>query len=77
MRTHKHTDLFKLPEPERNGAEQHYAARRLSAMRDTLEEVLQFSSDVFEKWRYMYEHRTVEVSMGELQLAFGALQDGL
>ena len=50
---------------------------RLPAMRGTLEEVLQFSGDVFEKWRYMHEHSQVDVSMGELQLAFGALQDGL
>jgi hypothetical protein len=77
-KTHKHADLFALlPEPERNGAEQRYAAWRLSAMRGTLEEVLKFSSDLFEKWRYMHEHGTVEVSMGELQRAFGALQDGL
>jgi hypothetical protein len=76
--THNHSKLFaELREGDRKLAGQRYAARRLSAIRGTLDDVLAFGADVFVKWRYMHEQSSVTASMGEIQRAFGALADGL
>jgi hypothetical protein len=77
-KTHKHRDLFALlPATDKCDTEQRYQAYRHPAMRATLEEVLNFSSDIFETWRYPHEHSHVVVSTGEMQRAFRALADGL
>lgn len=75
---HNHADLFaKLPASDKKDAEERYRARRHPAMRATLAEVLTYSANVFEDWRYMHEHHHVEASMGEMQRAFAALADSI
>ena len=77
-RTHDHAALFaKLPAPEQQQAGRLYQTSRHPAMRATIEEVLAFSADAFERWRYLHEHQQVEASMGEMQRAFNALVHGL
>jgi hypothetical protein len=71
---HNHADLFaKLPASDKKDAEERYQARRHPAMRATLAEVLTYSANVFEDWRYMHEHHHVQASMAEMQRAFEAL----
>jgi hypothetical protein len=73
-KTHNHADLFAaLPLAARQAADQNYQAKRHPAMRATLAEVLNFSANAFEKWRYLHEQPFVEASMGEMQRAFAAL----
>jgi hypothetical protein len=73
---HSHAKLFaELPETDKQEAEDRYQAQRHPAMRATLEEVLTYSANVFEKWRYLHEHPHVEASMGEMQRAFESLAD--
>jgi hypothetical protein len=75
---HKHVELFDLLSlSERKESGQRYRASRHPAMRATIEEALAFSSDVFERWRYIHEHQSVEASMGEMQRAFNALAHNL
>ena len=77
-RTHDQAALFaKLPAPEQQQAGRRYQTSRHPAMRATIEEVLAFSADAFERWRYSHEHQQVEASMGEMQRAFNALVHGL
>lgn len=76
--THDHAKLFAgLPPAEQASAAGRYRASRLSGMRATLQEALDYSASVFEMWRYSHEHQTVEASMGEMQRAFDALAHGL
>ncbi len=77
-KTHNHANLFdRLPLSERKESGQRYRASRHPAMRATIEEALAFSADVFERWRYIHEHKWVEASMGEMQRAFNALAHDL
>jgi HEPN domain-containing protein len=70
---HSHSDLFALlPEAEQQVAGQIYQANRHSAMRETLAEVLDFSTKAYERWRY-HNERPEEASLGEVQRAFDAL----
>jgi hypothetical protein len=70
---HSHSDLFALlPEAEQQVAGQIYQANRHSAMRETLAEVLDFTTKAYERWRYHHE-RPAEASWGEVQRAFDAL----
>ena len=76
--THDLATLFaKLPAPEQRQVGRRYQTSRHPAMRPTIEEALAFSSDAFERWRYLHEHQYVEASMGEMQCAFNALVHGL
>jgi hypothetical protein len=76
-RTHNHADLFaKLPASDKKDAEERYQARH-PAMRATLSEVLTYSANVFENWRYIHEHHHVQASMGEMQRAFESLADSI
>ena len=53
---HSHSDLFALlPEAEQQVAGRIYQANRHSAMRETLAEVLNFSTNAYERWRYHHE----------------------
>ena len=70
---HSHSDLFALlPEAEQQVAGQIYQANRHSAMRETLAEVLDFSTNAYERWRY-HNEQPAEGSAGEMQRAFDAL----
>jgi hypothetical protein len=77
-RSHDHANLFgKLPAADKKDSEQRYNASRHPAMVATIEDALNYSCDVFEKWRYMHEYSQVDVSMGEMRRAFTALADDL
>jgi hypothetical protein len=77
-KTHNHAKLFDhLPLSERKESGQRYRAIRHPTMRATIEEALAFSAAVFERWRYIHEHQSVEASMLEMQRAFNALAHDL
>jgi HEPN domain-containing protein len=70
---HSHSDLFALlPHAEQQVAGQIYQANRLSAMPETLAEVLNFTAKAYERWRY-HNEQPAEASLGEMQRAFDAL----
>ena len=70
---HSHSDLFALlPDAEQQVAGQIYQANRHSAMRETLAEVLNFSAEAFERWRY-HNEQPAEASLREMQRAFDVL----
>jgi HEPN domain-containing protein len=76
---HNHSLLFgKLPDTEKKAIEQQYVARRNNAaFRATLADVLSYSAETFQDWRYMHEKQgSVQASLGEMQRAFAALADG-
>jgi HEPN domain len=76
--THDHLKLLnKLPPDVRDQADKEYQSRRHPAMRKTLTEALAFSAEVFVKWRYAYEHPSVQASGGEMFHAFAALTTGV
>jgi hypothetical protein len=75
---HDHSALYALMrDVEKQEADQRYQSSRHPMMRATLAEALDFSAEVFMKWRYIHEHGPLQANMGEMQRAFAALADGI
>jgi hypothetical protein len=77
--THSHIDLFaKLPQSERTADEEEFRALlNIPMVRTTQTDVLAFSARAFKQWRYLHERHHVKASMGEMQRAFRALEQGM
>lgn len=67
-----------MPPQEQTDAEAKFQKLvNIPLTRNSLVDVLAFSSKVFEHWRYMHEHPNVEASGGEMERAFDALAAGM
>ena len=76
-KSHNLATLFaKLPASERREITQRFrASRQPGAL--TLGQLLAYSAEAFEQWRYMHEHERVEASVSDMREAFDVLAYGL